>query len=102
MKSSLTKQVFTAEFRAEAVKLVEEQGLSISEVARRLDMSLKTLSRWVILAKEGNLAKVNSKRIVPVSELEAEVSRLKKEVAVLREEREILKKATAFFAKESR
>ena len=102
MKSSSTKQVFTAEFRAEAVKLVTEQGLSISDVARRLDMSLKTLSRWVILAKEGNLATVNAKRIVPVSELEAEVSRLKKEVAVLREEREILKKATAFFAKESR
>lgn len=79
MKSSITKQVFTAEFRAEAVKLVAEQGLSISEVARRLDMSLKTLSRWVILAKEDNLAKVNAKRIVPVSELEAEVSRLKKE-----------------------
>ena len=72
MKSSITKQVFTAEFRAEAVKLVAEQGLSISEVARRLDMSPKTLSRWIILAKEGNLAKVNAKRIVPVSEMEAE------------------------------
>ena len=65
-------------------------------------MSPKTLSRWIILAKEGNLAKVNAKRIAPVSEMEAEVSRLKKEVAVLREEREILKKATAFIAKESR
>ena len=47
MKSSITKQVFTAEFRAEAVKLVAEQGLSISEVARRLDMSPK----WKVLAK---------------------------------------------------
>ncbi len=102
MKSSSTKQVFTAEFRSEAVKLVTDQGLSISDVARRLDMSLKTLSRWVILTKEGNLATVNAKRILPVSEREAEVSRLKKEVAILREEREILKKATAFFAKESR
>ena len=75
MESSSTTQVFTAEFRAEAVKLVIEQRLSSSEVARRLDMSLKTLSRWVVLAKEGNLATVNAKRIVPVSELEAEVSR---------------------------
>ena len=56
----------------------------------------------MVLARAGKLGAVDAKRLVPVSELEAELSRLKKEVVVLREEREILKKATAFFAKESR
>lgn len=101
MKAAI-RQKFTTEFREQAVKLITEQGLKISEAARRLDISDKSLSRWVIAAKRGQLDKVDSKRLVPVSALEAEVSKLRKENAVLREEREILKKATAFFAKESR
>ena len=101
MKTAI-RQKFTAEFREQAVKLITEQGLKISEAARRLDISDKSLSRWVIAAREGQLDKVDAKRIIPVSTLEAEVSKLRKENAVLREERDILKKATAFFAKESR
>ena len=99
---AVTKRVVTAEFRAEAVKLVTEHGLTPAEVARRLDVPYQTLYNWVALAKAGKLGSVDAKRITPISPLEAEVSRLKKEVALLREERDILKKATAFFAKESR
>jgi transposase len=39
---------------------------------------------------------------VPVSDLESELARLRAENATLKMEREILKKATAFFAKESK
>ncbi|MEO6021805.1 MAG: transposase [Burkholderiales bacterium] len=87
---AIAKQVFKAEFRAEAVQLVIEQGLSQSEVGRLLKISSKTLGSWVVLARAGKLGAVDAKRLVPVSELEAELSRLKKEVVVLREEREIL------------
>jgi len=99
---SIPKQKFTPEFRSEAVKLVIEQGIQTADAARRLGMSGKTLSRWVLSAKAGQLEKIDAKRKAPVSTLEAELSKLKKENAVLREERDILKKATAFFAKESR
>ena len=84
---AIAKQVFKAQFRAEAVKLVIEQGLSQSEVGRLLKISNKTLGSWVVLARAGKLGAVDAKRLVPVSELEAELSRLKKEVVVLREER---------------
>ena len=99
---ALPKRVVTAEFRAEAVKLVIEQGLTPAEVARRFDIPYQTFYNWVALAKTGKLAAVDGKRIAPVSPLEAENSRLRKELAVLKEERDILKKATAFFAKKSR
>ena len=36
---AIAKQVFTAEFRTEAVKLVIDQGLTQSEVGRRLKIS---------------------------------------------------------------
>ena len=99
---AVTKRTFTTEFRVEAVKLVIGQGLTQSEVARRLDVPYQTLHNWVKLSKAGKLRSVDVKRITPVSPIEAENSRLKKEVAVVKEERDILKKATAFFAKESK
>ncbi len=44
MKEQLPKQVYTNEYRAQAVLLVTRDGLSIAEAARRLSMSLKTRS----------------------------------------------------------
>jgi transposase-like protein len=41
------------------------------------------------------LAQVDSYRLQPVTDLQAEVSRLKRELAIACEERDILKKATA-------
>jgi transposase len=97
----IPKRVYTAEFRQEAVKLVE-QGLSQREVARRLEISTKTLGNWVVRARAGQLSSLDTRRAAPVSVEQAELARLKRENAVLREERDILKKAAAFFAKESR
>ncbi len=45
---------YTKEFRAEAVKLVTEQGLSIPEAARRLDIPKSTISNWVKQVRQGN------------------------------------------------
>jgi len=59
-----TRQKFTAEYREQAVRLITEQGLKISEAARRLAISDKSLSCWVIAAKEGKLDKVDTKRLV--------------------------------------
>jgi transposase-like protein len=55
MKEQLPKQVYTNEYRAQAVLLVTRDGLSIAEAARRLSMSLKTLANWVKRAKAGHL-----------------------------------------------
>ena len=104
MKEQLPKQVYTTEFRAQAVLLVTRDGLSIAEAARRLSMSLKTLANWVQRAKDGQLPASDAGAVAGrhlVTEAEAENSQLRREVAELRMERDILKKATAYFAKES-
>ena len=80
------------------MRLVLEQKLMISEAARRLAMSDKTLANWVFRARHGRLAGLGETRR-PVTDLEAEVSRLKRELAEARMERDILKKATTYFAK---
>lgn len=103
MKEQLPKQVYTDEYRAQAVLLVTRDGLSIAEAARRLSMSLKTLANWVKRARDGSLPATDIRaagRHV-VTDTEAENSRLRRENAELRMERDILKKATAYFATES-
>lgn len=90
---------YTPEFRAEAVKLVTEQGLSQEEAANRLAIPKGTIGNWVAAAKASNRASVPGAR--SAAELEAENARLRKELAEARLERDILKKATAYFARES-
>ncbi len=92
-------QQYTPEFRAEAVKLVLEQGLSQGEAAKRLAISKGTLANWVVVAKGKAGAAAPGAR--SAAELEVENARLRKELAEARMERDILKKATAYFARES-
>jgi transposase len=93
------KQDYTPEFRAEAVKLVLNQGLSLAEAAKRLSVPKGTLANWVSSAKGAAAVAAPGARSVP--ELEAEVRQLRKELVEARMERDILKKATAYFARES-
>jgi transposase len=89
---------YSPEFRAEAVKLGLEQGLSQEAAAKRLAIPKGTLGNWVAAAKRGGVSTPGARS---VSELEAENARLRKELAEARQERDILKKATAYVAKES-
>jgi len=93
------KQNYTPEFRAEAVKVVLEQGLSLTEAAHRLAIPKGTLATWVNKARGGKVPTEPGAR--GVAELEAEIRRLRKELAETQREREIVKKAAAYFAKES-
>jgi transposase len=92
-------RAYTPEFRAEAVKLVLEQGLSLEAAAQRLSIPKGTLANWVMAAKRGATASAPGSR--SVAELEAENAKLRRELGVERMEKEILKKATAYFARES-
>ncbi len=94
-----TRRTFTPEFKAEAVKLVTEQGRSFVEASRDLDIGESTLRSWrEAIAKDGQRA-FPGKGNPPT--LEEELRRLLADVKRLTMERDILKKATAFFARES-
>jgi|SRR5450755_317541 transposase len=88
---------YPAEFRAEAIRLVQHSGKPAAEIARRLEVSTETLRVWVRQADLDAGRRVDG----PTTEETEEVRRLRREVRVLREEREILIKAAAFFARET-
>lgn len=85
---------FTLEFKAEAIKLVTEQGYSQAAASRALGVSDKNINRWVIESKG-----LKTKKPASTSEHD-ELIRLRKENLQLKMEQEILKKAAAFFAKQ--
>jgi transposase len=94
-------QSYTPEFRAEAVKLVLVQGLSVQEAADRLNMSKGTLGFWATQARKGVNTGVAAAGTQSVEELTAEIKKLRKELAETRMERDVIKQAAAYFAVES-
>ena len=90
---------YSDELKSEAVKMVNEQGLTQEETARRLSLPKGTVGNWVKASKSGRVAAKPGEQ--SVAELAAENARLRRELAEARMEREILKKAAAYFAKES-
>jgi transposase len=93
------RRTYTSEFKVEAVKLVTEQGYSIAEAARSLDIGETLLRSWKLAFQaQGGQAFPGNGRLPAVEE---EPRRLRAEDKRLLMEREILKKAAAFFAREA-
>ena len=91
------RRSFTQEYKAEVVELCRTSGRTIAEVARDLDLTETAVRRWVARAE------IDAGRRDGLTTAEREeLARLRKENRVLREERDILKRATVFFAAETR
>ena len=92
------RRAFSAEFKAETVRLCKVGDRSIGQVAKDLGLTETAVREWVkradVEAGKGPPGELTS------AERE-ELTRLRRENKRLQMERDILKKAAAFFAKES-
>ena len=89
----------TQEYKEYVSKLIVEEGRKASDVAYELEISAKTISRWVAAYRmKINVGKIDENYITP-SELEKLKKQHEKELQQLREENEILKKAMHIFTK---
>ena len=95
-----TRKKYSKEFKLDAVSLVLDQGYTRAEAARSLDINANMLGRWVKeqQSDEGQAFRGNG-RLTPEQE---EIRKLKSQVKRLEVEKDILKKATVFFAKETK
>ena len=94
-----TRRQFSREFKVEAVKLVLERGVTVTQAARDLDVHVNVLRTWV-RAHRADPAHAFPGEGQQKPEA-AEMTRLRRDVARLKMERDILKKAAAYFAQES-
>ena len=97
-RSNRARRHFSDEFKAQTVRLVLDEGKSVTAVARELDLVPSAVGLWV---KHAQADRTKGKTGLTSAERE-ELARLRKENRILQEERDILKKAAAFFAKQSR
>ena len=92
------RQKFTAEFKREAVRLLQKSAKPAAVVARELGIPRNRLYKWAQDAeRKGEQAFRGSGR--PKASQD-ELAVLQRENARLKEENEILKKAAAYFARE--
>jgi len=98
-KARRPRRAFTPEFKAEIVERCRRGDRSIGQVAKDFDLTETAVREWVKQAErdagtrdDGGLS----------SDEKAELAALRRENRRLREDVEILKRATAFFAKETR
>ena len=98
-KKPRRRRSFTPEFKAEIVDLCQRGDRSLGQVARDFDLTETAVREWDKQAgrdadtrQDGGLTSAERK----------ELAQLRAENRRLREDVEILKRATAFFAKETR
>jgi transposase len=98
---SRKRRQFTREFKIEALRLVEESGKPLTQVARELGIRPDLLYSWRRrLNKGANAAEAFTGNRVVSPEAE-EVRRLRRRLEQVEQERDFLKKAAAYFAQES-
>ena len=96
-KKPRPRRSFTKEFKADIVEACRKGDRSIGQVAKDFDLTETSVREWVRQADidDGN-------RDGLTSDEREELARLRRENRRLQQDAEILKRATAFFAKETR
>ncbi|RYF12630.1 MAG: IS3 family transposase [Deltaproteobacteria bacterium] len=86
----MTRRQFSREFKVEAVRLVKERGVSVSQASRDLDVGESLFRRWLKeFSSDPGQAFPGQGQLKPEQQ---EIERLRREVAKLKAERDILKK----------
>ncbi|GAA1578473.1 hypothetical protein GCM10009827_120140 [Dactylosporangium maewongense] len=97
-KQRRARRAFTAEFKAEIVEVCRRGDRSMRQVAKDFDLTETAVRDWV---RQADLDAGTRTDGLTSTERD-ELARLRRENRRLAEDVEILKRATAFFAKETR
>ena len=90
------RKKYDREFREGAIRIVEETGKPIAQIARDLGVNEGTLGNWVARARQAREGRGELSR----DDFE-ELKRLRAENAELRMERDVLKRSVVLWVKEA-
>jgi transposase len=96
--SQKRRRTFTEEQKSEAVKIVEDSGKPIRQIAREMGLTESALRKWVKQAKIENQGGGQGEL---TSRERQELNNLRRELKRVEMERDFLKKVATFFAKEN-
>ncbi|MGW3606519.1 transposase [Micromonospora sp. NPDC005161] len=92
------RRSFTPEFKAEIVELCQRGDRTLRQVSQDFDLTETAVREWVKQAELDTGVRADGL----MTDERAELAQLRKENRRLREDVDVLKRATAFFAKETR
>ncbi|ANO32681.1 transposase [Vibrio breoganii] len=94
-----TRRTFSPEFKLEAAQLVTDQGYTVVEAAKAMNVSKSAMDKWVRQLKQERQGV--TPKASPLTPEQIEIRELKKRIAELEEHNEIIKKATALLMSDS-
>jgi transposase len=100
MSEPKRRRRFGAQFKLDAVRLMDQSNRTISNIAKDLGVRPELLYRWKReLEKDPQQAFPGKGRLKPEQE---QLRQLEQELARVKQERDILKKALAYFSRNER
>ena len=89
------RRKFSAEYKREAVAMLEAPGVSVSQIAAELGIGATVLARWRREFHQGRAFPGNGRP------REDELTQLRRDLTRVTKERDFLREAAAFFARAS-
>ena len=89
---------FDPSFKLEIVRMITEQGLSISHVSQTMDIGVTAIRRWMEQYEAEQKGQPGIGK--PLTAEQQRIRQLEQENRQLRSDVNVLKKASAFFARE--
>ncbi|MCY1420506.1 Transposase [compost metagenome] len=95
---SRKRRAFDASFKLQVVQMLKEQGLSVTQVCRDLDLGETAVRRWLQQYEAELSGQLGIGK--PLTPEQQRIRQLEAELRQLKQDNELLKKASAFFARE--
>lgn len=95
---SKKRRAFDAAFKLHVVQMVRDQGLSVPQVCRDMQLGETAVRRWLkqVDAERSGRSGIGK----PLTPEQQRIRQLESENRQLRQDNDLLKKASAFFARE--
>lgn len=100
MTEKQPRRTFDAAFKLQVVKMVREQGLSVGQVCKDLNLVDSAVRRWLTQFDEETAGRAGIGK--PLTAEQQRIRQLEAENRQLKSDNELLKKASAFFARAMR
>ncbi|CAI8920615.1 transposase [Pseudomonas sp. GM24] len=92
------RRAFDDSFKLQVVKMIKDQGLTVTQVCQDLNIGETAVRRWVQQYEAEQLGQAGIGK--PLTAEQQRIRQLEQENRQLKVDNDILKKATAFFARE--
>ena len=92
------RRSFDAAFKLQVAQMIRDQGMSVGQVCRDMELGESAVRRWVAQLDAEQLGQAGPGK--PLTAEQQRIRQLEAENRQLKQDNELLKKASAFFARE--